>query len=183
MQTNNYRIPSSLFVLVLIILGAMFYYAAYVDKPTPEETLSEFYEAYFTQDYALAAENVSVFWAAQLLPEYADMKPAELLANRATLEKEVSHFFSLVEQQNPTPPDVSIQVDPGYSRIGEYGALVVYELTQNNEPISMEIAMLIKETDRFYIINIYPLHPDNFKDIQEFDMEALDSDFRQILEL
>ena len=179
---NNYRVPQSLLALVVIILGAMYYYAAYVDIPTPEDTVTEFYEAYFNQDYSMAAENISVFWAAQLLPEYADLKPGELLADRATLEKETAEFFSMAEQQNPTPPDVGVVVNPAYSRIGESSALVVYELTQENEPVSMEIAMLIKETDRFYILNIYPLQEANLKDIQEFDMDALDSDFKAILE-
>ncbi len=179
---NNYRVPQSLLALVVIILGAMYYYAAYVDIPTPEDTVIEFYEAYFNQDYSLAAENISVFWAAQLLPEYADQEPAELLADRSTLEAEAAQFFTMVEQQNPTPPDVSIAVNPAYTRNGEYSALVVYELTQGSEPISMEIAMLIKETDRFYIINIYPLQEANLKDVQEFDMDALDTDFKAILE-
>ncbi len=183
MDKNIYRVPRSLLALVVIILGAMYYYAAYMDIPTPEDTVTEFYEAYFNQDYSLAAENISVFWAAQLLPEYADLKPAELLADRAALEKEVTQFFSMVEQQNPAPADVGIEVNPAYSRIGEYGALVVYELTQSSEAVSMEIAMLIKETDRFYIINIYPLQEENLKDVQEFDMNALDSDFKEILEL
>ncbi len=182
MDKNNYRVPRSLLALVVIILGAMYYYAAYVDVPTPDDTVTEFYEAYFNQDYSLAAENISVFWAAQLLPEYADLQPAELLSDRAALENEAAQFFSLVEQQNPTPADVAVKVNPAYSRVGEYSALVVYELTQGSEPASMEIAMLIKETNRFYIINIYPLQEENLKDIQEFDMETLDSDFKEILE-
>ncbi len=183
MDKSTYQIPRSLLALVVIILGAMYYYAAYVDVLTPEDTVTEFYEAYFNQDYPLAAENMSVFWAAQLIPEYAAVSPSELLADRAALEEEVAQFFSMVEQQNPTPPDVGIKVDPTYSRIGQYSALVVYELTQNSKPLSMELAMLIKETDRFYIINIYPFEAENLKDIQEFDMEALDSDFKSILKL
>ncbi len=183
MDKDTFRIPSSLLAMVLIILGAMYYYAAYVDMPTPEDTVTEFYEAYFKQDYPLAAQNMSVFWTAQLQPEYANMKGGELLANRAILESKAAQFFSIVEKQNPTPPDVAIKVDPAYSRVGEYSALVVYELTQGSEPVSMEMAMLIKEMDRFYIINIYPLPKDNIKDIQEFDMETLDSQFKDILRL
>ena len=35
-----------------------------MDFPTPEDLVSEFYEAYFVHDYELAAQNISVFWAA-----------------------------------------------------------------------------------------------------------------------
>lgn len=183
MDKGTYQIPRSLPVLAVVILAAMFYYAAFIEIPTPEDTVAEFYEAFFIQDFDLAAQNISVFWAAQLLPDYADHKPAQLLAERPALEKEAAKFFARVEEQNPTPPDVSIAINPAYSRTGEYSALVVYELSQGSDAVSMEIAILIKENDRFYIMNVIPLREENLKDVQEFDMGDLDADFQEILKL
>lgn len=181
MEKNFYQVPRSLLVLAVVILGAMYYYAAYVDFPTPEDTVSEFYEAYFVHDYEVAAQNISVFWAAQLLPEYAEHKPSQLLKERPALETEAAQFFTMVEQYNPAPADLSIKIDPGYSRTGQYGALVVYELTQAGEPLGREMAMLIKESDRFYILNLYPLQEENLKEVLDFDMEALDSDLQALM--
>ncbi|NLO21661.1 MAG: hypothetical protein GX119_06630 [Syntrophomonadaceae bacterium] len=181
MEKNVYRVPRSLLVLAVIILGAMYYYAAYVDFPTPEDTVSEFYEAYFVHDYDVAAQNISVFWAAQLLPEYAEHQPSQLLNERPTLEKEAAQFFAMVEEYNPTPTELSIKVDPNYSRTGQYGALVVYELTQADESLGREMAMLVKESDRFYILNLYPLQEEQMQDVLDFDMEALDSDLQALI--
>jgi uncharacterized membrane protein YvbJ len=55
------RVPLSLFVLIVIILGGMYYYAAFVAFSNPEDTVRNFYEAYFNEDFNKAAENVSVF--------------------------------------------------------------------------------------------------------------------------
>ncbi len=183
MEKNIYQVPRSLIFLAVIILGAMYYYAAYVDFPTPEDTVNEFYEAFFVQDYEIAAQNISVFWAAQLLPEYANHQPSQLLSERTALEKEAAQFFAMIEEYNPTPPGLKIKVDPDYSRTGQYGALVVYELNQGGEPLSREMAMLIKENNRFYIMNLYPLQEENLKDVLEFDMEALDSDLEALMKL
>lgn len=182
MEKNIYQVPRSLLVLVLVILGAMYYYAAYMDFPTPEDTVSEFYEAYFVHDYELAAQNISVFWAAQFLPEYAEEKPSQLLKERPTLEKETAKFFALVEEYNPAPVEMSIKIDPRYSRTGQYGALVVYELSRSGQSLGREMAMLIKESDRFYIMNLYPLQEENLEQVLEFDMEALDSDLKTLME-
>lgn len=91
-------------------------------------------------------------------------------------------FFALVEEYNPAPDEMSIKIDPRYSRTGQYGALVVYELSRSGQSLGRDMAMLIKESDRFYIMNLYPLQEENLEQVLEFDMEALDSDLKTLME-
>jgi len=181
LEKNIYRVPQSLFLIIAVILFSMYYYAAYVDIPSPEDTVTEFYEAYFNKDFSLAADHVSVFWAAQLLPQYFELKPHELLTNRDTIEDEVANFFTTAEEGSEIPANLTVDIRTEYTRIGESAALVVYDLAQNGETMGMEMAMLIKETDHFYIINLYPMQEENLNDVKEFDIQKLDTSFQELL--
>lgn len=159
----------------------MYYYADVLDVGSPEKTVQTFYEAYFEQDYPVVAENISVFWAAQMLPEYSTQGPQELLANREAIEKAAAGFLAAAEEGQTPPEGITIQVKPEYTLVGEYSALVVYELLQNEEPLAQEAAMLIKEDRDFYIINIYPLQAADLSVVKTFDIAQLDATFKELL--
>lgn len=181
MNDNAYRVPLFIPIIIVLVLGAMFYYAAFLDVPDPEETVVEFYEAYFDKDYQTAASNMSVFWASQFLPQYSGMTSQELLAKGDDIRQATADFFTLAEKQSPPLTDMKITVDPEYSKTGEYAALVVYKL-ENSEMESLEMAMLIKETDRFYIINIYAMEEEFLQNVKDFDIALIDADFKALLE-
>lgn len=181
MEKNVYQVPKVLYAVIILILAGMYYYADVLDVRSPEETVQTFYEAYFEQDYAVVAENISVFWAAQLLPDYSTKDSKDLLANRPAIEKDVAEFFSTVETGQKPPEGIKLQVKPEYTMTGEYSALVVYELLQDEESLTMEVAMLIKEGKDFYVINVYPLQASDLNAVKNFDIAQLDATFKQLL--
>ncbi|MDD2373451.1 MAG: hypothetical protein PHF03_07755, partial [Syntrophomonadaceae bacterium] len=127
-------VPKSLFVLIIVILASMFYYAAYRDYSNPEVTVKSFYQAYFKSDYETMSQNLSVFWGVQFMPQYMLMSPEELIENRPAIEESMTEFISRMESENKVPADMSIKVLPKYTQRAENTALVAYEFRQQNKP-------------------------------------------------
>ena len=117
----------------------MYYYAA-MDVSEPEKVVEDFHSAYFNRDYETMAENLSVFWSVQFLPQYTSQSPAELLNNRDQIVKEISQVIAEQEEENILEDNYSIEVNPEYTRKGTNSAVVVYSVKQDGNKLGMELA-------------------------------------------
>ncbi|MDD4170709.1 MAG: hypothetical protein PHQ94_00570 [Syntrophomonas sp.] len=175
------KVPRSLFVIIIICLAGLYGYAAYGDKPAPEKTVQNFYQAYFNRDFDTVAQNLSVFWSVRLLPEYASKTPAELIQDRTQIEAEVSKVISEIEKENTLPEDISVDVMKEYTKIGQNSALVVYSFKQKGEVTSMEAALLILEKGQFRIFNMSPVNQSTLEQVKGLDINVLDESFAALL--
>jgi len=174
-------VPKILYVLIIVILAGMYYYAAYVDVSNPEKVVENFYNAYFAGDYDNVAENLSVFWSVQFLPEYTSQSPAELLNNRDEIIKEINQVISEQEKENPLEDNYSVEIHPEYTRQGMNSALVVYSIKQNGNKVGMEMAILINEAGQFRIFSMTPVNTESLEMITEEDVQALEKSFTELL--
>ena len=176
-------VPKVLPVLIVAILAGMYYYAAYVDISSPDKTVDHFYQAYFAKDYESVAQDLSVFWSVNYLPQYVNMSPSELLQNRAEIEKETAAMLQNLEGDQPLEEDISIEVLKEYTKTGEYSALVVYQVMQQEQPIQKEVAFLIREAGDYKIINLSPIRESDLEIVKSYDLDQLDDSFKQLLEV
>lgn len=176
------RVPRSLFVIIVLLLAGLYSYAAFMDKPAPEKTVNDFYQAYFSKDYNTVASNLSVFWAVRFLPDYQDKNPAELLAERSQIEKEIAAVIAEIEAENTLPEGLSIKVLEEYTKIGTNGALVVYDFLEKGQPTSREAALLINEKGQFRIFNMSPIDDSVMEEVKSFSIEDLDEGFATLLD-
>lgn len=180
-EPSKSGVPRFLFVAIIAILGAMFWYSAYGETPAPEKTVKTFYQAYFDRDFDTVAKNLSVFWSVRFLPEYADMEPAELLANRTKIEADISKVIAEIESQNTVPQGVSIEIMKEYTKMGKNSAIVVYSFNEDGKDTGMETALLIKENDKLRIFNMSPIDAETLEQIKAVDMTILDENFDSLL--
>lgn len=173
-------VPKSLFVFIIVILAGMFYYAAYVDKSAPENVVQNFYQAYFDRDFEAVGSNLSVFWAAQLMPQYSTSTPAQLLKERDKIEKDIVQTISAMEKDNKLPENLSIEIMKDYTKLGKNSAIVAYTFKQNGKPAGMEVAVLIKEEGQFRIFNLSPINEQNLQQIKTYNINTLDKNFAQL---
>lgn len=174
--------PKIILVMIPVILAAMYYYAAFVDNSAPENTVQEFYQAYFTHDYETVASDLSVFWAAQMMPQYAMLSPQELLAKRTAAETDMKEFLAKWEGSAPTPPEnIEVKVLKDYTQMGKNAAVVAYAINEDKKEIAVEAAFLIKEDGKFRIYNMAPVQRENLGQIKEFDIEQLDSQISDLI--
>lgn len=174
-------VPKILFVLIIVILAAMYYYAAYRDYSNPEVTVRNFYNAYFQKDYETVAQNLSVFWGVQFMPEYMLMSPQELMADRPAIEKKMGDFISRVEGENKVPTGMSIKILPKYTQRAENTALVAYEFKEKNKSVGMEMALLLKEKNRMYILKMMPVTQEQLQQLNGSDIAGLEESFKEML--
>ena len=180
-QPVKTRVPRSLFVLILLLLAGMYWYAAYGDTPPPEKTVQTFYQAYFAGDYETVADNLSVFWSVRFLPQYADLSPSELLAQRTQVVSDITGVISDIESQNAPPQGVKINIKKPYTKVGKTSAVVVYEFVEQGQPTSMEAAILIMEKGKYRIFNLSTVDESVLSDIKNLDMNVLDQNFDELL--
>jgi hypothetical protein len=180
-NTSQAKVPAFLWVVIIALLAGMYSYAAYFDPTRPNKTVENFYQAYFSGDYDTVASNLSVFWATRLLPKYAEMKPAELLTNRAKIEKELSKAIAGAEKTNAAPKDIKIKVLKPYTKEGTSSAIVVYKFIQKSKEAGMEAAILIKEQGRFRIFTMTQVDAQSLAQIKAVDISELDTNFEQLL--
>jgi hypothetical protein len=176
-------VPKSLFVLIIVILASMFYYAAYRDYSNPEVVAKSFYGAYFKSDYDTMAQNLSVFWGVQFMPQYMLMSPQELLENRPAIEESMTEFISRMESENKVPANMSIKVLPKYTQRANNTALVAYEFRQQNKSIGMEMALLLKENNRMRILKMMPIDQAQLDQLTGNDIAEMEESFQEMLEL
>lgn len=176
-RTDSAGVPKVLYVLIIVILAAMYYYAAYMDVSKPEKIVQDFYDAYFERDFDKVAENLSVFWSVQFLPQYSGKTPAELLNHRDRITQEISSVIADIEKGNELPDNMSIQVHPEYTRTRAHSALVGYSVHQDAQTAGMEMAILIKEAGRYRIYTMTPISAQMLENIPEEDVDQLDESF------
>ena len=174
-------VPRFLFVAIIAILGAMYWYAAYGETPAPEKTVDNFYQAYFDRDFNTVAKNLSVFWSVRFLPEYANLTPAEILENRAKIEADISKVIADIEAENTVPQGVSIEIMKDYTKIGKNSAIVVYKFIEDGQDTGMETALLIKEQEHLRIFNMSPIDVETLEQIKAVDINVLDENFASLL--
>jgi len=175
-------VPKVLFVLIVVVLAAMYYYAAYRDYSNPEVTVRNFYNAYFQKDYETVAQNLSVFWGVQFMPEYMRMSPQELMEDRPEIEKKMGDFISRVEAESKMPTGMSIKILPKYTQRADNTALVAYEFKEKNKSAGMEMALLLKEKNRMYILKMIPVNQEQLEQLNGNDIAGLEESFRDMLE-
>ncbi len=175
------RVPRFIFVVVIAMFAAMYWYAAYGDTPAPEKTVKTFYQAYFDRDFNTVAQNLSVFWSVRFLPDYASMTPEQLLENRTKIEGDISKVIADIEKENSVPKGVSIEVMKEYTKMGENSAIVVYSFMENGKATGMETALLIKEKGQLRIFNMSPIDPQTLEQIKAVDIKVLDENFDSLL--
>ncbi len=175
------KVPIIIPILIVAVLAGMYYKAAYVDIPSPDKTVHHFYQAYFKQDYDTVAKDLSVFWAVNLLPQYHQLTPAELLQNRAEIEKATGTVLKGFEANQPVQEGLSVEVLKDYTQTGAYSAVVVYQVMQQQQAIQKEVALLIKEDSGFKIINLSPLRDTELELITNYDLDQLDASFKELL--
>lgn len=181
-ETNTKTFPKILYVIIIAILGLMYYYAAYIDTPEAEKTVQNFYNAYFEKDYETVAENLSVFWSIQFLPEYHNLSPAEIIADREKIEKDIALIISEIEKDTKYPADLKIVINPKLTKMTENSALVGYTFEEKGEASGMEVAILIKEKGAYRIYNLSPANPSDIENIDQKAMQTLDENFKNLLE-
>ncbi len=174
-------VPKILFLLIILILAAMYYYAAYRDHSNPEVAVRDFYNGYFQKDYETVAQNLSVFWGVQFMPEYMLMSPQELIEDRPAIEKKMGDFISRVEAETKIPAGMSIKILPKYTQRAENTALVAYELKEKNKPAGMEMALLLKEKNRMYILKMMAVNQEQLQQLNGNDISDLEQSFQEML--
>lgn len=181
-KTTERGVPKIILVMIPLILAAMYYYAAFVDTSAPEKTVQNFYQAYFEKDYDTVASNLSVFWAAQLLPQYASMSPQELLAKRADIETAIADFLSSYGDNAAIPDNISVEILKDYTRLGKNSAVVAYSFKENGKEKSLEAAFLVKEKGNFKIYNLAPINRESLPQVKSFNIKELDQQITKLLQ-
>ena len=175
-------VPKSLFILIIVILASMFYYAAYRDYSNPEVTVKSFYQAYFKSDYETMSQNLSVFWGVQFMPQYMLMSPQELIENRPTIEDSMTEFISRMESENKVPSNMSIKILSKYTQRADNTALVAYEFRQQNKLVGIEMALLVKENNRMRILQMMQVDQKQLNQLSGNDIAEMEESFKEILE-
>lgn len=179
-KTVSYKIPVLLYFLIVAILGGMYYFAAFVMYANPEKVVNTYYEAYFTGDFKTVSEHTSVFLAAQALPQYANLSPKTLVAERGDIEKDIA----LIMEQNASPVQfegLSIETMPEYTRKGKSTAVVVYKILKDDKELGMEAAILDKEGNRLRLFQTTPITEEGLPEIKKLDMKEMDKNLASML--
>ncbi|SHG52130.1 hypothetical protein SAMN02745221_00379 [Thermosyntropha lipolytica DSM 11003] len=178
---NNNSVPKYIYFVIPAILALMYFYAAFIDTSPAEKVVEDFYDAYFSRDYARVAQNLSVFWAVQFLPQYSTYSPAELLERREQVIKDIEQVITDIESQNKFPSDLTVNIEKKYSQKGKNSAIVAYSFIENGQKQHMEMAILIYEKGAFRIISFYPVSQEELQNITKEDMKNLDEQFSSLL--
>lgn len=176
----NQEFPKYIYFLMAAILALMYYYAAFVDTAPAENVVADFYDAYFSRDYERVAQNLSVFWAVQFLPQYSNYSPAELLKNRDQVIKDIAEVITEIESGNKFPSELSIKIEKKYSKKGKNSAIVAYSFIESGQKHGMEMAILIYEQEAWRIISFAPADPAELETITKEDIQNLDRQFANL---
>ncbi|MBO8158108.1 hypothetical protein [Thermosyntropha sp.] len=179
-KTAANGVPRYIYFVIVAILALMYYYAAFVDTSPAENAVEDFYTAYFNRDYAAAAQNLSVFWAVQFLPQYQSYSPEELIKNRDKIIKEITEIITEIESKNKIPSDLSIKIQKKYSKREKNSAVVAYSFVEKGKEQGMEVAILIYEKGGWRIISFSPTAPEAMEQITKQDMKDLDKQFSEL---
>lgn len=179
-QKSSAGAPAVLYFLIVVILAGMYYYAAFVLYANPEKVVSTYYDAYLSGDFKTVAENTSVFRAAQALPQYANLSPAKLLAQRSAIQEDLTLLLEQGPEQGALE-GISVEIMPQYTRKGESTAIVVYKVLQNGKEIGMEAATLDKENNRLRIFQTSMVNQQVLGELSKIDMKKLDQQLKDMM--
>lgn len=174
-------VPKWIFAVIIVILAAMYVYAAYWDRPEAEKTVDTFYQAYFTRDFPTVAENLSVFWSVNFLPQYGGLDKNDLLERRDEVEKATADMLANIESGQSAPENIKLNILSDYTKEGENSALVIYEFKEDNKVLGMEAALLIRENGKFRIFTMTPVDPLTLQQLKDVDISVLDKNFSQLV--
>ncbi|NLT21401.1 MAG: hypothetical protein GXY16_10440 [Syntrophomonadaceae bacterium] len=180
-QTPSRGVPKFLYLIIIILLTGMFYYAEYIDTSDPEKVIADFYSSYFTGDYQATANNLSVFWSVNYLPQYATEEPVNLVAKRETIVKETAELIKEMDAGNPMPDNLSIKVLPDYTRTMPNSAVVVYSFLEDGKEVGKSVSILIMEDRQYRILSWQPIPDEALETVKDIDLEALDKNFRDLM--
>lgn len=175
------QVPRYIYFVITAILALMYCYAAFIDTQPAEKVVEDFYTAYFSRDYASVAENLSVFWAVQFLPQYSNYTAEKLLANREQVIKDIEEVITDIESKNKFPSGLTVNIEKKYSKRGKNSAIVAYSFMEKGQKHHMEMAILIYEKGAFRIISFSPASPQELESITKEDIKNLDEQFAQLL--
>ena len=165
--------PKSFIIIIVLILGAMVYYSSYT---RPENTVLNYFDSISKQDYTATADCLSVFVMAMQLPEYASpsITGKELLALRSEV---VEAYASHLAGNSLSSSDAIVKPIKQYTKIGRNAAIVVFDLTFEEQNPTL-IAHLIKEANKFRIIDIYEIENSAAfrEEIDRVDINKLDQE-------
>lgn len=182
MENKIAPVPKSIFIIIIAAIVSMFIYATYIESPPAEKAVENFYKAYFNRDYETVAENLSVFWSVQFLPQYQNLSPGELISNRPEIEKDIAEIIAKIEEDTTYPKDLHIVVNSEFTKQADNSALVGYTFQENGETSGMEIAILINESGAYRIYSMLPANPTDIESITDENMAILDANFKMLLE-
>lgn len=181
-NSKQNQVPRSIFFIIALSLVGLYVYGAFIDHPQSEQTVNQFYQAYFASDYETVAENISVFGAAQYLPNYMQLPPDELMASRKEIEQDMAKVLASTPLDTEELQKSSIEILPDYTKEGSNSALVVYSIKQEEKKLSTDVAVLIKEQGKYRIFSTSPVDAQGLNEIRNFDMDILDENFSIFLE-
>ncbi|MGI6487334.1 MAG: hypothetical protein GX964_05135 [Syntrophomonadaceae bacterium] len=176
-----FGIPRWNIAIIVLALFTMFGYSAYFDTPTPERTVEKFYTSFYSGDFEQAVDYLSVNMAYPLLfPRYMQTPPAELLQREDQIRNEMAQAFSEAIPENPGEIKVSIRSD--YTKTGEKSAIVVYDYKVPEQDLKgNEVAILIKETGKWRLLEISDATGSDLSALKSFDMKKMDEQVEQLL--
>lgn len=182
MEKTPAPVPKSIYVIIVTTLALMFIYGQYIDSTPAEKTVENFYNAYLSRDYETVAEYLSVFWSVQLLPQYQNLSPSELIDSRPEIEKDIARILAEIEKDTTYPEDLHIVINSQYTRQKDNSAIVGYSFKENGETSGIEIAILIKEQGAYRIYEVLSASQADIESITDENMEILDANFKKLLE-
>lgn len=167
-------VPKIILVIIPVILAAMYYYAAFIDTSAPENTVQEYYQASFENDFNTVAGDLSVLLAARL-PQYANLSPQELLAKRADVEADMATLISNNGSKSAAPQNITVEIMKDYTKMGKNAAMVAYAFKRDDKEQSLGVALLIKEQGKFRIYDLSPINKESLPQIKDFNINRLDA--------
>ena len=170
-------------ILVVVIFAAMFYLATYYPDlgktQGPEKAVENFYIAYAQSDYQGMAENLSVFWSLQFLPQYGDKSPTELIAQRDEIVKAAAEILSSTTTE--VESELKIKVLPEFTQKWNNTAMVVYAGFLGEEELGREVALLVKEDNNYYLYLWMPFYNDESLETLKSDFSEFDTYYSEVL--
>jgi len=176
-------VPIVLPILAVIAFAAMFCLATFYPNigktGGPEKTVENFYLAYAGSDYEGMAENLSVFWSLQFLPQYGVNKPSELIEKRPEIVKDTAEILSSTTTDIDT--ELKVKVLPEYTQEWNNTAMVVYAGLKDEEEMGREVALLVKEKEDFYIYIWMPIYDEESIETLKSEFSEFDTYYSEIL--
>jgi hypothetical protein len=108
------------------------------------------------------------------------MPPAELLKNRARIEKDVSGILAEAEKNNQIPENTTISILKEYTKEGKNSAVVVYAIKENGKTTYQEAAILVREENKLRILQMVPVNEQTLEQVKQIDINTLDSNFESL---